>query len=290
MIDLAGLEGMDVDALRAWIVRRVRGQEADPPLSPMHQETPDDFIAVVYGQTTKEDFRKRLEAAVVAALREVAKNPDLRAGADADAVRYLASLSQSRELRAAMPVLIGLAERGILGGAERELEPLAERAVLRALARLQPANLLAHHWREVWRARSEGEAELWPVIIAGLRRSVPEQALALLPEIVERSKTSPEFPLGEVLWAFRADPSVGPSRLSKALGALGQAERHRCRQALRNVGASQEQLEELLPPAPGPGVQATKPGAWSERGVPMPAAPPRWSGAARGIGVAAAQG
>lgn len=234
---------MSADALRAWIVRRVRGQEADPPLSLMHQETPDDFIAVVYGQTTKEDFRKRLEAAVVAALREVAKNPDLRTGSDADAVRYLASLSEHRELRTAMPVLLGIAERGILGGAARELEPLAERAVLRALARLQPANLLAHHWREVWRARSESEAELWPVIIAGLRRSAPEQALALVPEIIARAKASPEFPLGEVLWAFRADPSVGPSGLSKALGELGQAERHRCHQALRDVGASAEQLD-----------------------------------------------
>jgi hypothetical protein len=273
VINLSTLEKMDAKTLTSWLVRRTRGEEADPPLSSMHQETPDDFVAVVHGQTKDEAFRARLEEAIVDALRVVAKNPDLRRGPDAAAVRNLAALVQRRDVRAAASVLLGLAERGILGRQNRELAVDAERAVLMALARLQEPKLLAHHWLAVWRSK---ESALWPVATAGLRWSDPEQALTLLPAIVGRAKTHRSFPLGEVLWAFRADRNIGPPKLAKALEGLGEAERQMCRRALSEVGATNAQVEALLDEPPSSGSEGRDVPAWAKGKGVVPRKPPRW--------------
>jgi hypothetical protein len=243
MINLRALEAMDRKALTGWLVCRMREEEADPPLSGMHQETPDDFIAVLHGKTTDTAFRRRLEYAVVEALREIAKNPDLRAGKDARAVEHLASLILRRAIRPAVPVLLTIAERGILGGTYREIDANAERMVLMALARVQEPKLLDHHWIGVWHSKDRA---LWPIATAGLRHCDPKQGIALIPEIIAKAKSYRDFPLGEVLWAYRADPNIGPPGLAAELGKLGNLEQAKCRMALKDVGATAEEIDELL--------------------------------------------
>ncbi|MBK9266419.1 MAG: hypothetical protein IPM54_42360 [Polyangiaceae bacterium] len=277
MINQRALEEMDEKALTGWLVRRMRGEEADPPLSSMHLETPDDFVAVVHGRTTDAAFRGRLENGIVEALREIAKNPDLRAGKDANAVQHLAALILRRAIRTAVPVLLAIAERGILGRTNREIDANAERMVLMALARLQEPKLLAHHWIGVWCSK---DPALWPIATAGLRHSDPEQGVALLPEIITRAKSHRDFPLGEVLWAYRADPRIGPPRLAQELGKLGNWERARCRMALMDVGATAEQIDELLAEQADPDDDAADLPTWAVGEDQLPMKPPRWSVAA----------
>ena len=273
MIDLAALEKMGLEELRDYIVRRMRGDESDPPLAVTRGETPEDFLEVVHGQTANEEFRTRLEDAVVSAFRHFAGIPDLAAGVDADAVRYLAQLAQWRNLRAAVPMLLCLAERGLLGRGRREIDADAERAVLRALAKLQEPGILLHHWEYAWRSE---DPNLWPVATAGLRRSAPEKALRLLREMVGRGKKASGFPLGEVLWAFRADPNVGPPKLSRALDLLDEGDRGLCREALRSVGASEREIEDLLPKAAQSNADAPNAPKWAQPKITMPSEPPRW--------------
>lgn len=272
MIDLAALEKKEFEDLRDYIVRRVRGEEADPPLAVTRGETPEDFLEVVHGRTANEEFRTRLEEAVVSALRHFARIPDLADGVDADAVRYLAQFAQWRNLGAAVPTLLCLAERGLLGRGRREIDADAERAVLRALAKLQEPGILWHHWEHAW---SSEDPALWPVATAGLRRSAPEKALRLLPEMVSRARKTPSFPLGEVLWAFRADPNVGPPKLSQALDLLDKGDRSLCREALRSVGASEDQIEELLSRTSIAGTETRDMPAWARGKTKMPTVPPR---------------
>jgi hypothetical protein len=279
VIDLAALEKMasdgderGLDELRDYIVRRVRGDEANPPLAVARGETPEDFLEVVYGQTANEAFRARLGKAIVRALQHFARVPDLTTGADADAVRHLAKFAQWRNLQEAEAMLLSLAMRGFLGQGEREINTDAERAVLRALAKLQKPGAYFHLWERAW--HSEDPA-LWPVATAGLRRSAPKKALRLLHEIVARAKGTPSFPLGEVLWAFRADPNVGPPGLSKEFESLDQDDRNRCREALRSVGASEEQIEELLPNARVANAGTIDVHAWAKGKREMPPVPPR---------------
>lgn len=276
MINLRALEAMDDQALCGWIVRRVRTEQLDPPLSDMHGETPDDFIAVVHGKTTNASFRARLEKAIVEALREIGKNPDLRSGKDARAIQHLAMLVLSVGIGAAVPVLLTLAERGILGRTEREIDADAERCILMALARLQEPQLLTHHWIRIWCGK---DSALWPIATAGLRHSDPKRAIALFPEIMARAKTHRRFPLGEILWAYRADPNIGPSRLAEELGALGQEERAYCRMALLDVGATSAEIEELLTPR-SPQKEPDDVPEWASAEQALPNKPPRWSIAA----------
>lgn len=279
MIDRAALEKMSFEELRDYVVRRMRGDEADPPLAVTRGETPEDFLEVVHGQTSDEEFRARLEEAVVSALRHFAKVLDLATGVDADAVRHLAKFVQWRTLgkaaaEKAVSMLLCLAIRGLLGQGRRELDADTERAVLRALAKVQEPGILFHYWQRAWRSQ---DPALWPVAVAGLRRSVPDKALQLMPEMVARAKQTPGFPLGEVLWAFRADPNLGPPKLSKALDLLDEADRNLCREALRNVGASENQIDELLSRAPDLDQKAAAPPWWAQPTTwRAPDKPPRW--------------
>lgn len=275
MINLRTLEAMENSALVGWIVRRMRAEEADPPLSDMHGESPDDFIAVVHGKTTNTAFRTRLEKAIVEALREIAKNPDLRTGPDARAVQHLAMLVLRLAIVAAVPVLLAISERGILGRSEREIDVDAERCVLMALARLQEPKLLAHHWIRIWCGKDPG---LWPIATAGLRRSDPERGIALLEEILAKAKTNRGFPLGEILWAYRADPNIGPARLAEELSKYGRPEFARCRMALMDVGATSAEIDELLS-APKPAKKKARDvfPEWASSEADLPTNPPRWS-------------
>lgn len=277
MINLRALEAMDEKALTGWIVRRMRAEQLDPPPAEMHGETPDDFVAVVHGKTTQAAFRTRLEKAIVEALREIAKNPDLRTGEDAHAAQHLAMLVLRLAIGAAVPVLLSLAERGILGRTEREIGANAERCILMALARLQDPRLLARHWLVIWCGK---DSTFWPIATAGLRHSDPEQSIALLPEIMARAKTHRGFPLGEVLWAYYTDPNIGPSRLAEELGKFGKDERARCRMALMDVGATTDEMNALLTPAKRAEPENKDVPAWASPDVDLPSKPPRWSIAA----------
>lgn len=277
MMNMQTLEAMDDKTLLSWIVRRMRGEEANPLLSEIHRETPDDFIAIIHGKTTNTLFRARLENGIVEALREIGKNPDLRSGIDAGAAQHLAMLVMRLALGAAVPILLVIAERGILGRAQREIDADAERCVLLALARLQEPKLLAHHWIRIW---GGSDPSLWPIATAGLRRADPEQGIALLPEIIAKAKKYRRFPLGEVLWAFRADPNIGPVRLAQEFEKFGKLERTRCRKALEDVGATAGDIEELFPaPSSKKEVETDVP-TWASADKNLPTTPPRWSIAA----------
>jgi hypothetical protein len=245
------LDRMSEAKLRAWLLSRMRGERVDPPVSEDRLESPADYVRLVHHTTRDEAFRARLDNAIVAALAEAAKGP-MRSGRDARAVRHLASLSASLNLRAATPVLLALAERGAFGGHDRALAPEAEELVLFALAALQDPRVLFPRWLALWK---RDLPHLWPVVSAGLRIADPKPALAILPEAVARASTHPGFPLGDVLWAYAADERdpYEEGEIAGALAGLGPEAAQRCRDAVKRLGATDDEIESWVP-APTLGV------------------------------------
>ena len=133
---------------------------------------------------------------------EEAGRGDLHDGPNARAVRALALLAHGLALGTAAPGLRTVADRGALGGHDGGIEPDVETTVLVALAGLQKPQELWSAWHHLWR---RGPARLWPVAVTGMRRSLPEGALAFLPEIVKRAEGREGFPLGQLLWGFGKD-------------------------------------------------------------------------------------
>jgi hypothetical protein len=244
----------------------MRGEREDPPISAGRFESPEDFVAVVHQQTTDDAFRARLQAATLGALDEAAVG-EILAGADAGAIRYLANLTGALKITAAAPALQSIAERGVFGGHEGVIEPEAEEATLFALAGLQPEKTLWAQWYALW---TRGRARLWPLATAGLRLSNPERAIMILPEAVERGIRQPEFPLGEVLWAFATDPRFTAADIASALQRFSEGTSKLCREALKAMGADDDELAAWIPAAkraqPGP--------RWVQRAQPLPARPP----------------
>jgi hypothetical protein len=254
VIDAATLERMSEDELAAWVLARLRGQQADPPLSAAHLETPFDFVRVIHDQAG-EAFRERLERAVLAALRQAGQG-DLREGSDAQAVRLAALLVDGLDLRTAVPALQVVAARGAWGGHD-EIAPDVEVAILVALAGLQPERELWDHWRQLWRS---GPERLLPVAVTGMRRSNPQAALLFLPDIVRRADAIPAFPLGQLLWAFGRDPRYEARQIADELTSeLSPSERERCRAALREVGAEDGEIDAWVPPPKAPPAWARNP-------------------------------
>jgi hypothetical protein len=247
MSEVDTLHRMDEARLRAWLLARMRGVEEDPPVSEMHMESPDDYVAVAYEQSRSKAFRARLGKAVVAAIEEAAKGK-LRGGRDARAIRYLAELADSLELDAAAPVLHALAERGALGGHDDALDHEAEELVLFALAGLQDPGVLFAKWLALWQ---RDLPHLWPVVTAGLRLSDPKRALVILPQAVRRGASHPGFPYGEVLWAYATDERYAAGDFAAALTGLPREALLRCRDALRSLGATDAELAAWVP-APRP--------------------------------------
>ncbi|WP_437753885.1 hypothetical protein [Sorangium sp. So ce1389] len=237
------IAGLNATELRAWLLARMRGQKEDPPVSELHMESPDDYVAAIYEQSRNKAFRTRLEKAAVAALAEAAQG-NLREGPDARAVRYLAELVDTLELRAAESTLREIAERGALGGHDDALDADAEELILFALAGLQTPGELYSKWLAVWERELP---RLWPVVTAGLRISDPDRALGILPETVERARRYHDFPLGDVLWAFATDPTYQPGAFAGALPGLSSEARRRCREALAALGAEKNEVDAWLP-------------------------------------------
>jgi len=220
----------------------MRGQE-DPPIDESRLESPDDYVCAVYQEARDAKFRARLEKAVLAALEEVAAG-DLRGGNDARALRHISALIDGMDLRRAAPRLKKIAEQGIFGGQQAGLDPAAEEIVLLALAGLQASAILWSKWEALWR---QDIPRLWPVVTVGLRFSDPGKALAVLPVAVERAASHPEFPLGEVLWAFATDERYTANEFARALDGLPASALERCRVALQELGATPEELDAWVP-------------------------------------------
>ncbi|WP_437677911.1 hypothetical protein [Sorangium sp. So ce131] len=273
MSDAPALTRMSAAKLRVWLLARMRGEEENPPVSELHMESPDDYVATIHEQSRDKAFRGRLEKAIVAALEEAARG-DLRKGPDARAVRYLAELADTLELREAATVLHEIAERGAFGGNEGALDSDAEGFVLFALAGLQEPGELWSKWLAVWKRELP---RLWPVVTAGLRFSDPQQALAILPEAAERARRFSDFPLGDVLWAFATDPTYEPGAIARALSGISDEARRQCREALAAMGAEEHELALWLP-GPGP-AKPTIPD-WARRKNEGPDRPPRLQEAA----------
>ncbi|WP_437304708.1 hypothetical protein [Sorangium sp. So ce388] len=268
MSKASGIADLSAAKLRSWLLARMRGQKEDPPVSELHMEGPDDYVATIYEQSRDKAFRTRLEKAAVAALAEAAQG-SLREGPDARAVRYLAELVDTLELRAAESTLREIAERGAFGGHGGALDPEAEELVLFALAGLQAAGELYSKWLAIWTSELP---HLWPVVTAGLRISDPDRALEILPEAVERARRYPAFPLGDVLWAFATDPTYKPGVIAGALASLSNEARRRCRDALSALGAEKDELDAWVPDR-GPEGSTTP--AWARR-KKGPELPPRF--------------
>lgn len=267
MIGLGTLERMSKDDLRGWLLQRMRGGKADPPIAAAQTEAPDDYVAVIHERAMDPGFRARLEAVITEALGEVARG-DLRGGRDAIALKNLVELVDRRELRGALPLLEKIAEGGIFGGREGQIEPRAEEAVLFALAGLQNPKVLWGAWARLWQ---QEDAALWPTAIVGLRISNPDRAAAMLPEIVQRALSTRKVPLGEILWGFGTDPSLESEQIAKALDSLSRAELRACRRELEEVGATEEEIERWLP-AVSPRVLPV----WAQREHQvLPSSPPR---------------
>ncbi|WP_437480848.1 hypothetical protein WME75_36410 [Sorangium sp. So ce1014] len=267
MSDASTIARMSAAKLRAWLLARMRGWEQDPPVSELHMESPDDYVATLHEQSRDKAFRARLEKAAVATLAEAARG-NLREGPDAHAVRCLAELVDTLELRAAESTLREIAERGAFGGHDGALDHDAEELVLFALAGLQTPGELYSKWLALWKRELPG---LWPVVTAGLRISDPERALGILPEAVERARRNHDFPLGDVLWAFATDRTYKPGAIAGALAGLSNEARRRCRDALAALGAEKDELDVWLPDH---GSEGSRTPAWARR-KKGPNLPPR---------------
>ncbi|WP_437925590.1 hypothetical protein WMF37_42105 [Sorangium sp. So ce291] len=268
MSKASGIADLSAAKLRSWLLARMRGQKEDPPVSELHMESPDDYVATIYEQSRDKAFRTRLEKAAVAALAEAAQG-NLREGPDARAVRYLAELADTLELRAAESTLRGIAERGAFGGHDGALDADAEELVLFALAGLQAPGELYSRWLAMWKSELP---RLWPVVTAGLRISDSHRALEILPEAVERACRYPAFPLGDVLWAFATDMTYKPGVIAGALASLSNEARRRCREALEALGAEKNELDAWVPDR-GPKGSTTP--AWARHKHKGPDLPPR---------------
>lgn len=253
MINREAMERMSPEELTSYVLRRVRLEEEDPPLARYHFETPDDFIAVVYGQSKDLEFRSRLEEAIVQALDREAESDDLSLAPDTAAIENLAPLALRQRIKKAGPALLRIAGRGAFGGHAGVLSEQVERSVLFALAGLQEPKVLWERWGDLW---ERAEPALWPIVTAGLRISNPYRATKLLPDMVRRALAPKGFPVGELLWVFAKDPQIDAEQVRAALKALGADQREACRRGLREVGASEEQIAEWIPrvqPSTSPG-------------------------------------
>lgn len=228
--------------LRAWLLARMRGEQVEPPIDESRLESPDDYVQALVRQSKDRRFHARLNKAIIGALQEAADR--LTSGPGVAAVRHLAALADGLELRAAAPILSEIASKGVFGGHHGAVDPAAEEMVLFALAGLQAPGELWSQWFALW---ERDAPQFWPVVTAGLRISDPKRALAILPRAVERSGVHPEFPLGEVLWAFATDAHVDVGDFAAALAKLDSRARTRCRQALEAVGAQPHELDAWLP-------------------------------------------
>jgi len=260
------LEPMGEEDLLAYVLRRVRGEAADPPLAPHRLETPDDFIAAAHEEGAPA-FRSRLERVIVRALEAAAVAKYLTAGPDAEAVQNLAELARSRQIKAALPHLLCVAERGAFGGHEGTVEAQTERVALFALACLQEREELWPRWEALWRTSAR---ELWPTVITGMKLCDPYRATKRLPEIVRRLLRSGGVPIGELLWSFGKDPNVDERQIRKELEVLTSDELRFCRTGLRDILATEEEIAAWIPEAPS----RAQPG-WGALRKHVPREPPR---------------
>lgn len=169
---------------------------------------------------------------------EQASKRSLKSGKDARAVTWLAALADRLHVQEAYLPLLEIADRGVLGGFKGRLEPDMENIVLYALSGLQKRNTLWERWLRAWGMKTP---EHWPVITTGIRMCDPRKAPTILPSAVSRSTTDPKFSLGEVLWSYCTDPkikSIAPFLDEVSLG--------RCQEALRSVGATEEEITSWL--------------------------------------------
>lgn len=260
---MTALTRMNEGRLRAWLLARMRGESVDPPLSEGRHEAPQDYVQAIVQESSSQPFIKRMHKAILGALDEVAQ-ADLREGPDADAVRHLANLVDGLELREAAPQLQTIAECGVFGGHDDAIDPYTEEMVLFALAGIQIPGALWQRWQALW---ERDAPRFWPVASSGLRLSDPGRALDILPTAVERAARHPDFPLGELLWAFANDGNHSASDLAAALARLKPDARARCRRALEGVGAPARDIDAwLAEPRPR---AATKPQWWSRRGLSL---------------------
>ena len=116
-------------------------------------------------------------------------------------------------------------------------------SVLIALVRLQSGEGLWDRWERLWKIPDRRAAA---IATAGMRRADPVRAASLLPLFVERAKKNPDIALGEILWAFLSDLRVGRARVAESLRGLPEERKELCRKALRDVGATEELVEELF--------------------------------------------
>jgi hypothetical protein len=255
---MTALKQMNEGRLRVWLLARMRGERLDPPLSEGRLESPQDFVQAIVQESSDKQFHRRMQKAILGALDEAAAG-NLREGPDAEAVRHLANLVDGLELRGAASMLQSIAERGVLGGHDDAIDPFTDEMVLFALAGIQAPGVLWQQWLALW---NRDVPNFWPVASSGLRLSDPGRALSILPSAIERAAKHPEFPLGDILWAFANDGNRSASDIAAALARLGPDARARCRRALAGVGASASDIDAWLAEL-GPQPSATR--AWLER-------------------------
>jgi hypothetical protein len=243
----SALANLTEPKLRAWILARMREEQVNPPIAESRLESPDDYVQAVYAMGD-EKFRARIKKAVLSALDKTAEG-HLISGADARAIRNLAALVDGLEFNEAASTLQAIAERGAFGGNPGRLDPDAEEMVLFALAGIQPQKKLWAQWFTLWK---RDILPLWPVVTAGLRLSDGKRALAILPLAVQRAAKHADFPLDEVLWAFATDDRFDSEEIAEAFEGLTPDERARCREALREIGAEPDEIEEWLPEEDAP--------------------------------------
>lgn len=211
--------------LRAWLAARLAGRPVGPPVCDHCGEAPEDHVVALAGDGPP-GFRARLALAVVRLLW---------APVGPAALGALGSLAARLDLAPAVgPLALRAFAPSGDGGARLPL--------LAALARLQPPRALWGRWLALWAA---GDAGCAAVATAGLRRSDPGAAPALLSAFVARGAADPALALGEILWAYGADRRLAPGAVAEALGALAPEARARAREALRAVGARRADLTRL---------------------------------------------
>lgn len=218
------------------LIRRLR-----KPLSEMHGPhwpSPEDDVIQAYRSADIHE-QHAIAAAVVEALRIIRSG--MRLPNNVHALRALSCFVDTCDVRAAYQEILAIAECGAFGGKVGGIDEGVEPVVLSALAQVQPHQTLYERWLELWR---RDVPRLWPVTTAGLRFADDLRAPEILPLAMARAESHPDFPLGEVLWAFMTSllSLTGAAQARDAIRALPLARRAQARAALVQVGASHAQL------------------------------------------------
>lgn len=214
------------NGLREWFGNRMQWGSSEPKWELDNLEGPEAFV--YWMCEVDPELGSKFTNLTIQMLGDVAKDPN--SVSDSRYVASLANVARVISPRESFSDAGMLAHRYEAQGF-RDLNHLPVRSVLRLVVAGQERHdeSWVPFWIKLW---DQSRPEFWAVATAGLRKSNPEVALSILPEVIKRSQEFPEYiNLSNFLRLLEKDNTV-VDKFSDVISGLTPEERRFYERAL----------------------------------------------------------